>query len=137
MANHGTVSFGETVEKAYWWTEILDAYCRILMLAKDLGRVHYFDREETRELLDLKQKWGYADRRLDTNMDGRDTYGDEAHRAGWNTTGELRTAFDPPPPMGADPRNATRPTLPPGLDYETLVRVVTEQVCKQLGIART
>ena len=26
MANHGTVSFGETVEKAYWWTEILDAY---------------------------------------------------------------------------------------------------------------
>jgi len=41
LANHGTVSFGETVEKAYWWTEILDAYCRILMLAKDLGRVTY------------------------------------------------------------------------------------------------
>ena len=34
LANHGTVSFGETVEKAYWWTEILDAYCRMLMLAR-------------------------------------------------------------------------------------------------------
>ncbi len=42
LANHGTVSYGETVEQAYWWTEILDAYCRMLMLARDLG---------TRELL--------------------------------------------------------------------------------------
>ena len=41
LANHGTVSFGETVERAYWWTEILDAYCRILMLARDLGKVNY------------------------------------------------------------------------------------------------
>ena len=37
LANHGTVSFGESVEQAYWWTEILDAYCRMLMLARGLG----------------------------------------------------------------------------------------------------
>ena len=55
LANHGTVSFGETVEQAYWWTEILDAYCRILMLASDLGKVNYFTEGETRELLDLKK----------------------------------------------------------------------------------
>ena len=42
LANHGTVSYGETVERAYWWTEILDAYCRILMLARGLGNVSYF-----------------------------------------------------------------------------------------------
>ncbi|OHB69126.1 MAG: fructose-bisphosphate aldolase, partial [Planctomycetes bacterium RBG_13_63_9] len=46
LANHGTISFGETVERAYWWTEILDAYCRILMLAKGLGRVAYFTESE-------------------------------------------------------------------------------------------
>ena len=38
LANHGTVSYGETVEKAYFATEILDAYCRMLILAKSLGR---------------------------------------------------------------------------------------------------
>ena len=65
LANHGTVSFGETVEKAYWWTEILDAYCRILMLSKDLGRVTYLTKQETKELLDLKAKWGYTDPRLE------------------------------------------------------------------------
>jgi hypothetical protein len=37
--------------------------------------------------------------------------------------------------MGAEPENATRPVLPAGLDHEALVKVVTEQVCKQLGIA--
>ena len=46
LANHGTVSFGETVEKAYWWTEILDAYCRILMLARvTWASVNYFTEE--------------------------------------------------------------------------------------------
>src|ERR1700744_2264196 len=46
LANHGTVSYGETVEKAFWWTEILDAYCRILMLAKSLGRVEYLGEQK-------------------------------------------------------------------------------------------
>jgi len=63
LANHGTVSYGETVEKAYWQTEILDAYCRMLMLARNLGHVHYMSRQETHELLDLKKEWGIEDPR--------------------------------------------------------------------------
>src|SRR5690606_20845912 len=61
LANHGTDSFGENVERAYWWTEILDAYCRILMLSQQLGRVNYLDQTKSRELLDLKDKWGFSD----------------------------------------------------------------------------
>ncbi len=57
LANHGTVSFGENVERAYWWTEILDAYCRMLMLSRQLGRVNYLNETESRELLALKDKW--------------------------------------------------------------------------------
>ena len=37
LRNHGTVSFGKDLQDAYWKTEILDAYCRILLLAKQLG----------------------------------------------------------------------------------------------------
>ncbi len=48
LANHGTVSFGETVERAYWWTEILDAYCRMLMLARSLGNINYFSQAEAK-----------------------------------------------------------------------------------------
>jgi L-fuculose-phosphate aldolase len=134
MANHGTVSFGETVEKAYWWTEILDAYCRILMLAKDLGRVTFLTKAETKELLDLKAKWGYTDPRLEKGMENCDICANDVFRDSWGATGVNRKAFDAPPPMGADPHTATRPT-PAGIDHEALVRIVTEQVCKQLGVS--
>jgi len=46
LTNHGTVSFGENVERAYWWTEILDAYCKMLMLARGLGNISYFNEGE-------------------------------------------------------------------------------------------
>jgi L-fuculose-phosphate aldolase len=64
LANHGTVSFGPNVEAAYFNTEIIDAYCKILILARQLGRVNYFDEEKTRELLDLKKRLGYDDVRF-------------------------------------------------------------------------
>ncbi len=59
LANHGTVSFGENVERAYWWTEILDAYCRILMLSRQLGRVNYFSEDKERELLRAETELGF------------------------------------------------------------------------------
>ncbi len=64
LANHGTVTFGPDLEKAYWNTEIIDAYCRILILAKQLGRINYFDEQKTRELLELKKRLGYDDVRF-------------------------------------------------------------------------
>src|SRR5207247_2616316 len=64
LANHGTVTFGPTLEKAYWNSEIIDAYCRILILAKQLGNVNYFTNQQTQELLDLKKRLGYDAGRL-------------------------------------------------------------------------
>src|SRR5882724_3695969 len=64
LANHGTVTFGPDLEKAYWNTEIIDAYCKILILARQLGRVNYFSEQETKELLDLKKRLGYDDVRF-------------------------------------------------------------------------
>jgi len=64
LANHGTVTFGPTLENAYFNTEIIDAYCRILLLARQLGRVNYFTTEQTRELLALKKRLGYDDVRF-------------------------------------------------------------------------
>src|SRR6516165_9359393 len=48
LANHGTVSFGPNLENAYFNTEIIDAYCRILILARQLGRINYFTTKQTR-----------------------------------------------------------------------------------------
>src|SRR5262249_15172065 len=64
LANHGTVTFGPDLEKAYWNSEIIDAYCKILILARQLGNVNYFTQAQTKELLDLKKRLGYDDIRF-------------------------------------------------------------------------
>jgi L-fuculose-phosphate aldolase len=113
LANHGTVSFGESVEKAYWWTEILDAYCRILMMAKDLGRVTYLTKDETQELLDLKKQWGFKDPRLTDELADCDICANDVFRASWGQSGVDRKAFEAPPAM---PAAAVTPALPAGVD---------------------
>lgn len=72
LANHGTVSYAESVERAYWWTEILDAYCRILILAKQVGNIEFLPIDKLRELLELKQKWGIDDPRMRKEYANRD-----------------------------------------------------------------
>ena len=58
LSNHGTVSWGPTVERAYWCTETLDAYCRILLLSKQLGHIERLPAPKVQELLELKESFG-------------------------------------------------------------------------------
>jgi L-fuculose-phosphate aldolase len=64
LANHGSVAFGPTLDRAYGQTEILDAYCRILLLARSLGPIKPFSPDQIDELLALKKRFGYTDPRL-------------------------------------------------------------------------
>ncbi len=133
LANHGTISFGESLERAYWWTEILDAYCRILLLAKPLGRVSYFNETQTRELLDLKKKWGFSDARLEPGMENCDICANDVFRDSWAASGVERKAFDAPPPMPA--RSAATPASAngkPAGDQEALIRAITDRVLAAL-----
>jgi L-fuculose-phosphate aldolase len=133
LANHGTVSYGETVERAYWWTEILDAYCRILMLAKDLGRIHYFSEANERELLELKTKWGYKDARLAPGMENCDICANDVFRDSWRQSDIERRAFEAPPPMPPKGDSARAANLASGVDQEQLIRTITERVMAALA----
>ena len=64
LANHGTVTFGPDLEKAYWNSEIIDAYCKILILARQLGRVNFMTEQQSKELLEFKKRLGYDDARF-------------------------------------------------------------------------
>jgi L-fuculose-phosphate aldolase len=64
LANHGSVSFGDTLERAYGQTEILDAYCRILLLSRSLGPTQQLSERQIEELLALKRQMGYLDPRI-------------------------------------------------------------------------
>jgi L-fuculose-phosphate aldolase len=139
LANHGTVSWGETVEKAYWWTEVLDAYCRMLMLARGLGRIEYFTEPEARALLDLKEQWGMKDPRND--LQNCDICANDVFRESWKTTGVQQKAFSPPSFVGhpggngqaMPPASAAGPNSPAnGTDVEQLVQLITDRVMSEL-----
>jgi L-fuculose-phosphate aldolase len=95
LANHGTVSYGESVERAYWWTEILDAYCRILILSRQLGPIQYLSHEHTQELIDLKREWGFSDPRHAPDFRG-DIRNNATFRHTWPDHGIAPRAFPPP-----------------------------------------
>ena len=136
LANHGTVSYGETVERAYWWTEILDAYCRMLMLARGLGRVNYFTEPEARALLDLKQQWGFKDPR--NEMKNCDVCGNDVFRDSWRSSGVERIAFQSPEACtlagnpGAAPAPASGNGAPATPDQEALIQAITDRVMSAL-----
>ncbi len=69
MGNHGVVCFGRSLEEAYYKLEILDAYCRILLLARPLGPPNLFTMEQMRELMALKETFGEKDDRLKNEAD--------------------------------------------------------------------
>jgi L-fuculose-phosphate aldolase len=131
LANHGTVSYGENVERAYWWTEILDAYCRILILSKQLGGVRYFSEEKQRELLELKQKWGWSDPRNTPEYKDCDICANDIFRESWKESGVERRAFDAPPPMG--PAAAAAKAAGGNMDQEALVQMITQRVMEALS----
>jgi L-fuculose-phosphate aldolase len=126
LANHGTVSYGETVERAYWWTEILDAYCRILLLSHQLGRVQYVGEQKERELLELKKGWGYSDPRNTPEYKNCDVCGNDIFRNSWKDAGVERQAFNSPPPA------APQPAAPAASDQEALIRAITDRVLEAL-----
>ncbi|MFH1266151.1 MAG: class II aldolase/adducin family protein [Planctomycetota bacterium] len=133
LANHGTVSYGETVEKAFWWTEILDAYCRILMLARGLGRINYFSEPETQALLELKGKLGYKDPR--TEIENCDLCANDTFRESWQETGVRPQAFEPPRSRTAQaaaavPKSNGSQATP---DQEILIQAITDRVMAALN----
>ncbi len=133
LANHGTVSYGEDVERAYWWTEILDSYCRILMLSKQLGNVEYLNQEKSQELLDLKDQWGWSDPRNTKEYENCDICANDVFRNSWTDTGVTRNAFDAPPQIKApDGQSPPNTTATGDVDQEALVQAITNQVMQRL-----
>jgi len=65
MSNHGVVTWSHnSIEEAYWRTEIVEAYCRTVAAARQLGQpLNTFTGPQMKELLQIKQSLGFVDPR--------------------------------------------------------------------------
>jgi L-fuculose-phosphate aldolase len=66
MANHGVVTWSHNnIEEAYWRMEIIEAYCRTIVVAGQLGKpINTFTGPQMKELLNIKQSLGFVDPRF-------------------------------------------------------------------------
>ncbi len=162
LANHGTVTYGTDLEDAYFKTEIIDAYCRILLLAKQLGRVNYYDDQKAAELIKLKPAMNIPDPRLTRGLENCDLCGYSLFRQGYGDFSPEPRAFihpkllgkgqpaaagvagpvpsEPTPPATTSANPATITTVDNSQahepDVESLVRIITEQVMHALKGAK-
>ena len=75
MGNHGSVSFSHDLMDAYYKLEILDAYCRLLILTKHIGSINTLTSADMQSLLQIKSNFGLSDLRAqspDSSSIGKD-----------------------------------------------------------------
>lgn len=139
LQNHGTVTFDVDLEGAYYKLEIVDAYSRILILAKQIGNIRPLDAKEMKELLDLKVRFGLREPRLEPggnatcNIDFLTRVNEGVARKGVMSTPSGGTA---PAVQSASPdpvQQAVHALIPSGAnlseaDMETLVQTITDQI---------
>lgn len=143
LQSHGTVSFDKTLEEAYYKLEIVDAYARILILAKQLGSIRPLEAEEMKELLALKQKFGLAEPRLADGGKGLTCASDFVSRIGDIAThGRMACNGGTVPAPAQSERQssgleravaALAPQQYSSSDIDTLVQSITDQIMATAG----
>jgi L-fuculose-phosphate aldolase len=133
LGNHGVVCYGPDLEDAYYKLEIVDAYARILILAKQVGSINPLKGDEMKELLDLKARFGMADPRVgpDAKPEAMTCNTDFLTRIGGDVATKGRVAMPaggtaPVPQIGeATPISDTA--------IEELVQTITDQIMATAG----
>ena len=124
MGNHGVITWGKSVEDAYFKMEITDAYCRTVILAQAIPGGASIPCEKIGELLEIKKGLGLPDPR----------YGLKAAELcevdPWTQMCGQRGVSLPVTPFNPMTRDASAPAPEP--DVEALVRRITDEIVANL-----
>jgi len=58
LENHGALSVGPDVYKAYYRMESLELFAKISLIANQLGNVNVIDEGNVKKILDIRKQWG-------------------------------------------------------------------------------
>jgi len=116
MANHGVVTWSHNnVEEAYWRMEIIEAYCRTILVASQLGKPpNTFSPAQLRDLLRIKQNLGFVDPRYELKEC------ELCDNAEWRPGVQCAV---PPRASGGDA---------PDAEAEALVRAITDRILVEM-----
>ncbi len=147
LANHGTITYGSDLEDAYFKTEIIDAYCRILLLTRQLGRINYYSDDKAAELIKLKPNLNIPDPRLTRGLENCDLCGNSLFREGYSDFQTDPHAFASAKSLGRVDGPVLNQETPAGIrssgahqsnpgssdQFETMVQAITNQVMSAMA----
>ncbi len=74
LSNHGIVCWADTVTHAEWYVEVVDTYCKTIMIASQLRpKLNEIPPGKIADLLAIKKKMGLPDLRLATGTDSKES----------------------------------------------------------------
>ena len=83
LANHGIVCWADTVTHAEWYVEVVETYCKTVMIASQLRpKLTEIPPDKIADLLAIKKKLGLPDARLPKDADANHAGVPSTHRAG-------------------------------------------------------
>jgi len=122
MGNHGVITWGKSVEDAYFKMEITDAYCRTVILAQALPGAASIPCDKLDDLLAMKKKMGLPDNRFDLKPAELCEVDPWTQMCGSHGCSSPVTPFNP---MTVDATMS-------GADTEALVQKLTDEIIAQL-----
>jgi len=116
MANHGVVTWSHNnLEEAYWRMEIIEAYCRTIVVAGQLGKpINYFTGGQMKEILTIKKSLGFVD-----------------PRHGMKEC-ELCDSSEWRPGATCQTNTSSEPTVGLDAEAEAAVKAITDQILAQM-----
>ena len=116
MANHGVVTWSHNnLEEAYWRMEIIEAYCRTIVVAGQLGKpIQTFTGPQMKDILNIKKSLGFVDPRY--GMKECELCDSSDWRPGTSCTAPQSGE----PAVGLDP------------EAEAAVKAITDQILAQM-----
>lgn len=124
MSNHGSVNFADTLQQAYYSLEILDNYCKQLILAKQVGNINVLNPQQMEALLEVKEGFGIPDARRACALDGCVGQQDQP----FVTSFDGRTASAVSNASGACQCQSETKLTPGSAEFEAMVQSVTDAI---------
>ena len=82
LANHGIVCWADTVTHAEWYVEVVETYCKTVMIASQLRpKLNEIPADKIQDLLALKKRLGLPDPRLPVEAEATETTELRGHSA--------------------------------------------------------
>jgi len=122
MGNHGVITWGKSVEDAYFKMEITDSYCRTIIHAQSLPGGEAIPAEGMGELMKLKQGIGLPDDRYDLKPAQLAEIDPWAEVCGQHGCSSPVTPWNPQSNVQAAPA-----------EMEALVQKLTDEIVKNLS----